>query len=175
MAKLTPEEIDYFMGEALIEAKKAGQLGEVPIGAVVVLDGEIIGRGFNMRERLEDASAHAEIMAITEANRRVKSWRLPEAQLFVTLEPCIMCAGVIQQARFPEVYYGAEDPKAGAVHSLYHILEDDRLNHQVEVHSGVREAESSHLLKDFFKAVRARKKAEKKARQALAGNEANRR
>jgi tRNA(adenine34) deaminase len=165
MAKLSPEEINYFMGEALVEAKKAGALGEVPIGAVVVLDGEIIGRGFNLRERTQDASTHAEMMAITEANRRVKSWRLPDAQLFVTLEPCIMCAGVIQQTRFPEIYYGAEDPKAGAVHSLYHLLEDERLNHQVDVHSGIREAESSQLLKDFFKAVRKRKKAEKQARR----------
>ncbi|MBJ7617794.1 tRNA adenosine(34) deaminase TadA [Weissella confusa] len=166
MTTLTPEQVDYFMGEAIKEAKKAGALGEVPIGAVVVQNGQIIGRGFNLRERLEDASQHAELQAITEANRLVKSWRLPDAQLFVTLEPCIMCAGIIQQSRISDVYYGAEDPKAGAVHSLYHILEDERLNHQVNVYQGVREQESGDLLRNFFREIRKQKKAEKKARRA---------
>ena len=162
MSDLTPEQVDYFMGEAIKEAKKAGALGEVPIGAVVVQHGEIIGRGFNLRERLEDASQHAELQAITEANRLVKSWRLPDAQLFVTLEPCIMCAGIIQQSRISDVYYGAEDPKAGAVHSMYHILEDERLNHQVHVHQGIREQESGDMLRNFFREIRKQKKAEKK-------------
>ena len=166
MSELTPEQVDYFMGEAIKEAKKAGALGEVPIGAVVVQHGEIIGRGFNLRERLEDASQHAELQAITEANRLVKSWRLPDAQVFVTLEPCIMCAGIIQQSRISDVYYGAEDPKAGAVHSMYHILEDERLNHQVHVHQGIREQESGDMLRNFFREIRKQKKAEKKARRA---------
>lgn len=167
---LTPEEIDFFMGQAILEAKKAGALGEVPIGAVVVQDGRIISRGFNLRERFEDASQHAEFQAILEANRFLKSWRLPDAQLFVTLEPCIMCAGLIQQTRITDVYYGAEDPKAGGVHSMYHILEDDRLNHQVQVHQGIREQETGDLLRDFFRAIRKQKKAAKKARQAAANN-----
>lgn len=153
------------MGAALVEAKKAYALGEVPIGAVVVLDGQIIGRGFNLRERFEDPSQHAEFQAVLEASRNQKSWRLPEAELFVTIEPCIMCAGLLQQARIKTVYYGAEDYKAGGVHSMYHLLEDDRLNHQVEVHQGVRETEASALMKDFFRAIRIRQKAAKKVRR----------
>ncbi|KRN32300.1 tRNA adenosine(34) deaminase TadA [Weissella halotolerans] len=165
MTELTPEEVEYFMGQALQEAKKAAALGEVPIGAVVVLKGQIIGRGFNLRERAQDASQHAEVMAITEASRYLHSWRLPEAQLFVTLEPCIMCAGLIQQTRIDKLYYGAEDPKGGAVNSLYQILADQRLNHQVEVNAGVRQSEASQLLKAFFKAIRQRQKAVKRARK----------
>ncbi|MBM7616799.1 tRNA(adenine34) deaminase [Weissella uvarum] len=165
---LTSEQIDYFMGQALYEAHKAQAVGEVPIGAVVVQDGKIIGRGFNLRERMQDASQHAELLALTEANRLEKSWRLPEAQLFVTLEPCLMCAGLIQQTRITDVYYGADDPKAGAVRSLYHVLEDERLNHQVTVHPGVRQTEASQLLKAFFKAVRKRRKLERKAMQESA-------
>lgn len=161
--ELTAEQINYFMSEAMLEARKAGALGEVPIGAVVVYEGEIVGRGFNMRERLEDASQHAEFIAITEANRQLGSWRLPGAQLFVTLEPCIMCAGIIQQTRITDVYYGAADPKAGAVRSLYTLLEDERLNHQVHVHPGVQAEAAQTLLKDFFRAVRQAKKAAKAA------------
>jgi len=104
-------------------------------------------------------------MAISEANRFEHSWRLPEAQLFVTLEPCLMCAGLIQQTRITDVYYGAADPKGGAVDSLYNVLGDARLNHQVNVVAGVREAECSALLKAFFKAVRKKRKAEKRARK----------
>ncbi|GEA94794.1 tRNA specific adenosine deaminase [Weissella viridescens] len=162
---LSPAQIDYFMGQALYEAKKAGALGEVPIGAVVVIDGQIVSRGFNLRERMQDATQHAELMAISEANRFEHSWRLPEAQLFVTLEPCLMCAGLIQQTRITDVYYGAADPKGGAVDSLYNVLGDARLNHQVNVVAGVREAECSALLKAFFKAVRKKRKAEKRARK----------
>ncbi len=165
MLMLTEQQIHTFMGAALVEAKKAYALGEVPIGAVVVLDGQIIGRGFNLRERFEDPSQHAEFQAVLEASRQQKSWRLPEAELFVTVEPCIMCAGLLQQARIKTVYYGAEDYKAGGVHSMYHLLEDDRLNHQVEVHQGVRATEASTLMKDFFKAIRIRQKAAKKARR----------
>ncbi|MBS0948964.1 nucleoside deaminase [Weissella minor] len=168
--ELTPEQIDYFMGQALYEARKAGALGEVPIGAVVVNDGKIVGRGFNLRERLQDGTQHAELLAISEANRLLHSWRLPEAQLFVTLEPCLMCAGLIQQTRITDVYYGAEDPKGGAVHSLYQVLEDERLNHQVHVVSGVRQDEASQLLKDFFKAVRKRRKAQKRAEKEAKNN-----
>lgn len=165
MTTLTPEQIDYFMGQALKEAQKAAALGEVPIGAVVVLDGQIIGRGFNLRERAQDASQHAELMAITEASRGLHSWRMPKAQLFVTLEPCVMCAGLIQQARISELYYGATDPKGGAVESLYQVLTDQRLNHQVKVIAGIRQAEASQLLQTFFKAIRQRQKAAKQARK----------
>ncbi|WP_206212047.1 tRNA adenosine(34) deaminase TadA [Weissella coleopterorum] len=165
MTILTETQIHTWMGEALGEAKKAYALGEVPIGAVVVLDGQIIGRGFNLRERFEDPSQHAEFQAVLEASRHQKSWRLPDAHLFVTIEPCIMCAGLLQQARIKTVYYGAEDPKAGGVHSMYHLLEDERLNHQVEVHQGIRATEASALMKAFFKAIRIRQKAAKKARR----------
>ncbi len=162
---LTVAQIDGFMAAALVEARKAGALGEVPIGAVVVYNGEIVGRGFNMRERLQDASQHAEFIAITEANRQLGSWRLPDAQLFVTLEPCIMCAGIIQQTRITDVYYGADDPKAGAVRSLYHLLEDQRLNHQVHVHAGVQAEVASSMLKRFFKDIRQAKKRAKQQRR----------
>lgn len=164
---LTTTEIDYYMSEALNEAKKAGMIGEVPIGAVVVYNHQIIGRGFNLRERAQDGTQHAELISITEASRYLGSWRLPEAQLFVTLEPCVMCAGLIQQVRIGDVYYGAEDPKAGAVHSLYRILEDQRLNHQVQVHAGVREDEAGAMLKKFFRAIRKRKKEERKWQRLL--------
>ncbi|MDR3241901.1 MAG: nucleoside deaminase [Lactobacillaceae bacterium] len=164
---MTPEQIEFYMGEAIKEANKAGALGEVPIGAIVVLDGKIVGRGFNLRERFQDPSQHAEFQAILEATRNVHSWRLPEAQVFVTIEPCIMCAGLIQQTRIQDVYYGAEDPKAGGVHSMYHLLDDQRLNHQVEVHSGIREQETGDLLRSFFKAVRAKNKVAKKAQKLL--------
>lgn len=166
-AMLTPEQIDHFMGEAIMEAHKAEALGEVPIGAVVVVDGQIIARGFNLRERLKDPSQHAEYQAIVEASRVLHSWRLPDAQVFVTLEPCIMCAGLIQQTRITDVYYGAEDPKAGGVHSMYHLLEDERLNHQVQVHQGVRAAETSEMLTNFFRKIRAQQKAAKRARKAI--------
>ncbi|MDR3190373.1 MAG: nucleoside deaminase [Lactobacillaceae bacterium] len=159
--QLTDAQIDWFMQQAIIEARKAEALGEVPIGAVVVIDGKIVARGFNLRERLQDPSQHAEYQAIVEASRLQRSWRLPDAQVFVTLEPCIMCAGLMQQARVTDVYYGAEDPKAGGVHSMYHLLEDERLNHQVTVHSGIREAETSQMLTNFFKTIRKRQKARK--------------
>ena len=162
---LTANQIQYFMGEALREARKAALIGEVPIGAVVVQNGQIISRAFNLREHLQDGSQHAEYQAILEANRFQHSWRLPEAQLFVTLEPCVMCAGLIQQTRITDVYYGAADAKGGGVTSMYELLTDERLNHQVNVHPGVRDQEASVLLKTFFKDVRKRKKAAKKARQ----------
>ncbi|KRN75337.1 hypothetical protein IV73_GL000500 [Weissella kandleri] len=165
---LTQQQQAYYMGEALKEAQKAAALGEVPIGAVVVVDQQIVGRGFNLRERFEDPSQHAEFQAILAASRMFKTWRLPNAQVFVTIEPCIMCAGLMQQARIQAVYYGAEDYKAGGVHSMYQILEDERLNHQVEVHSGVRSDEAQALMKNFFQAIRKRQKAKKRARKMQA-------
>ena len=169
-APLTTDQVNHFMGLALAEARKAAVIGEVPIGAIVVQDGQVVSHAFNLREHMQDGSQHAEYQAIIEANRRLHSWRLPEAQLFVTLEPCIMCAGLIQQTRITDVYYGAADPKAGGVTSMYELLSDKRLNHQVIVHAGVRADEASALLKQFFKAVRKRKKAEKRARRLAAEN-----
>ena len=162
---LSDAQIEMFMNEAFVEADKAEALGEVPIGAVIVQDGKIIGRGHNLRETQQDATLHAEFIAMREANQTVGSWRLPNAQLFVTLEPCIMCAGLIQQTRITDVYFGAVDPKAGGVCSMYHLLDDERLNHQVTVHEGIEEERASQQLKVFFKAMRARKKLEKQARK----------
>ena len=146
---------EVFMREALSLAKQAAQNDEVPVGAVVVKDGKIIGRGRNQREDQQSAISHAEIEAITEANKTLGSWRLEDCDLYVTLEPCPMCAGAIFQARMKRVYYGAPDPKAGAVDSLFSLLSDSRLNHQVEVHSGILKEECSSILKDFFRKLRS--------------------
>lgn len=156
------------MQEALHEARMAYLIGEVPIGAVIVHEGEIIGRGHNLREHGQDATMHAEMIAIQEANEYLHSWRLEDCQLYVTLEPCLMCSGAILNARIPEVFYGARDPKAGAVRSLYQVMEDDRLNHQVEVHERVLARPAGMMLENFFRAIRKRKKAEKRAKKAAA-------
>ncbi|AQP54483.1 tRNA-specific adenosine deaminase [Vagococcus penaei] len=159
---MTTEQKEYFMREALKEAHKAQLLDEVPIGAVIVLDNQIIGRGHNVRELSQDATTHAELLAIKDANRQQKSWRLEDAQLFVTLEPCPMCSGAIILSRIKEVYYGAKDPKAGTVDSLMQLLSDSRFNHQSVVESGILENECSELLTSFFKELRKRKKKQKK-------------
>lgn len=162
---------EYFMQEAIKEAKKAWNLDEVPIGAVVVKDKEIIGRGHNLRETTKDATTHAELIAIREANRHLGNWRLEECDLYVTLEPCVMCSGAIVLSRLRTIYYGPKDPKGGAAGSLMNLLEDSRLNHQAQVIPGVLEAECQSLLKDFFKELRARKKKEKAARKQLEDDE----
>lgn len=162
----TPQEIK-FMEAAIDEAQQAGILDEVPIGAVVVKDGQIIGRGHNMREKFQDATYHAEVLAIMEACQNLHSWRLEDCDLYVTLEPCIMCSGAIINSRIRSVYYGAADPKAGAVDSLYHLLNDQRLNHQVNVVSGVLGEQCSQMLKNFFRAIRKKRKL---ARKKKAGN-----
>lgn len=149
---------DFFMEQALIEAKKALAIKEVPIGAVVVRNGEIIGRGFNQRETLQDPTAHAEIIAIRAAAIRLNSWRLTNTTLYVTLEPCPMCAGAIVNSRVETLVYGALDPKAGAVSSLMKLVEDERLNHQVKVIAGVAQEQCSRLLQDFFRELRLKKK-----------------
>ncbi len=136
---------------ALEEARRAGEEGEVPIGAVLVSAGEVIGRGRNRPIALSDPTAHAEIQALREGGMRVGNYRLPGSTLYVTLEPCIMCAGAILQARVGRLVYGNEDPKGGAVSSLYSLLEDSRLNHLVEVTSGVLQAECRELLQRFFR------------------------
>lgn len=148
---------ELFMKEALRLAEKAQSLGEVPVGAVVVLDGEIIARGYNRREIDQDPLAHAEILAIREAASQLSAWRLSGCTLYVTLEPCAMCAGALVNARVDRLVYGAQDPKAGAVQSLMHLCTDARLNHRLEVASGVLEEESAGLLKAFFKQLRAPK------------------
>src|SRR5574341_2002004 len=153
----TSEQDNKWMKEALKEAKFAFSKKEVPIGAVVVYEDQIIGRGHNQIESLNDATAHAEILAITAASNALSSWRLSGATLYVTVEPCVMCAGAISLARIDRVVFGAFDPKKGAVGSLYNILRDDRLNHQVEVSSGVLEKECSQILSIFFEEVRQTK------------------
>lgn len=156
----------HYMEEALFEADQAGLIGEVPIGAVIVHDGKIVGRGHNLREHANDATLHAEVRAIEEACATLKSWRLEDCQLYVTIEPCLMCSGAIINARIPEVYYGARDPKAGAVDSLYQTLTDTRLNHTVTVHEGLMAKDAGERMVAFFKAARQRQKAAKKARKA---------
>ncbi|WP_066195203.1 MULTISPECIES: tRNA adenosine(34) deaminase TadA [Gracilibacillus] len=147
-----------YMQMALAEAEKAAVLGEVPIGAVIVHEEEVIATAFNLRERLQTTNSHAELLAIDKANQVLGSWRLENCTLYVTLEPCPMCAGAILQARIPRVVYGAKDPKAGCAGSLLNLLEDERFNHQVEVVAGVEEEAASNMLSEFFKQLRLKKK-----------------
>jgi len=141
---------EQFMSLALEEAEQALRENEVPIGAVIVCDGRVIARAHNQREQLHDPTAHAEMIAITQAAEARQSWRLDGCTLYVTLEPCPMCAGAIVQARLPTVVYGAIDPKAGAVHSLYRLLDDPRLNHRAEVVAGVLAERCGQILSQFF-------------------------
>ena len=150
-------EHELFMREAMAEARKAAALGEAPIGAVVVRDGAIISRGHNYRELGHDPTAHAEIIAIREAARAIGAWRLLDCTLYVTLEPCSMCAGAMVQARLLRLVYAAHDPKAGAAGSVVELLQQDVFNHKVEVISGILADESSQLLKQFFQDLRSRK------------------
>ncbi len=152
----------YFMQCAILEAKKAAQIGEVPIGAVVVHNGKIIGRGYNRRETTQRASMHAEMLAIDEACRAIGSWRLEETTLYVTLEPCMMCSGAIMQSRIPRVVYAAADAKGGTVRSLYQLLEDERLNHTATIETGLFAERCGRLLSDFFRELRRKKKAQKR-------------
>lgn len=163
-------EINYYMQAALKEAQKAKLIGEVPIGAVVVYQNEIIGYGHNYREHAQDATFHAEIMAIQEACQAMKSWRLENAAIFVTLEPCPMCAGAIINSRLQSVYYGAKDPKAGVTGSLMNLLTDTRFNHQAQVTGGILANESQQLLKAFFQNIRQKKRLAKKKAGNSAGN-----
>ena len=157
------QEKEFFMREALKEAQKAYDQAEVPIGAVVVLNGEIIGRGYNIREKEQDATLHAEIKAIRQANQHLGSWRLEDCELFVTLEPCPMCSGAMILARLKKVTFGAFDPKAGAAGTFMNLLQDERFNHQVEVEQGILEDECKTLLQTFFKGLRERNKQRKQA------------
>lgn len=148
---------EKWMKQALIEAQLALKKEEVPIGAVVVHEDKIIGRGHNQVESLNDPTAHAEIIAIGAAATFLNSWRLSEASLYVTLEPCAMCAGALVLSRTKRLVYGTKDPKAGACGSLFNIVQDPRLNHQVQVVSGVLGAESNKLLQAFFEKLRRKK------------------
>jgi len=152
-------EDERWMQEAIIEANIAEQLGEVPIGAVIVKDGVIIGRGHNLRETLHDPTAHAEIIAIKKASEYLDAWRLLDCTLYVTLEPCPMCAGAIVQSRVARVVYGTSDLKAGCAGTLMNLLQEPRFNHETELTSGILQAECAELLKAFFKQLRLRRKA----------------
>ena len=155
---------EKYMQEALRQAKKAYALGEVPIGCVIVHEGKIIGRGYNRRNTDKNTLAHAEITAINKASKKIGDWRLEECTLYVTLEPCQMCAGAIVQARIPQVVMGCMNPKAGCGGSSLNLLEMPQFNHQVSVTRGVLEEECSSLLKTFFTELRIRNKAEKEAK-----------
>jgi tRNA(adenine34) deaminase len=148
------DEHERYMRAALREAEGALDAGEVPVGCVIVHDGLIIGKAHNQRETLQDPTAHAEILAITQAAAHLKSWRLEGTRLYVTLEPCPMCAGAIILARIPEVFFGAYDPKAGACGTLMNLFEDKRLNHQPTVMAGLLSQECGALLTQFFKDIR---------------------
>lgn len=153
---LNPDD-QSFMRLALREAERAFEAEEVPVGAVIVHAGKVIGKGFNQREKLEDPTAHAEMLAITAAAQELNSWRLEDCTLYVTLEPCPMCAGAIVNARVKRVVFGAADPKAGACGSLMNVVQDARLNHRVELVAGVLADEAGAILKQFF---RTRRKAQ---------------
>lgn len=150
---------------ALDEARAAAWIGEVPIGAVVVQNGVVVGRGHNLREHSQDGTLHAEMLAIQEACLNLRSWRLADCDLYVTLEPCPMCAGAMINSRIRTCYYGAADPKAGVAGTLMDLLSDARFNHQVQVVPGIEAAESGQLLQTFFRGIRAKQKAAKRARR----------
>ncbi|PGT80765.1 tRNA adenosine(34) deaminase TadA [Bacillus sp. AFS040349] len=151
----------HFMKIALEEARKAKEIGEVPIGAVIVLNDVVVGVAHNLRETEQRSIAHAEILAIDQACMAVDSWRLEDATLYVTLEPCPMCAGAIVLSRIKRVVYGASDPKGGCAGTLMNLLQEERFNHQVEVTKGIEEQECSEMLSSFFRELREKKKKEK--------------
>ena len=161
MVNIVEAQDEFFMKEAIKEAKKAEELNEVPIGAVLVINSDIISRAHNLRELEQSAIAHAELLAIDQACRQIGSWRLEDSTLYVTLEPCPMCAGAIILSRVKRVVYGAGDPKGGCAGTLMNLLEDDRFNHQCDVTKGVLEEECGQLLSAFFRSIRDRKKRTK--------------
>lgn len=166
MQTRTISEDEKYMKEAIRQAKKAYALGEVPIGCVIVYDGKIIGRGYNRRNTDKSTLSHAEIIAIRKASKVIGDWRLEECTLYVTLEPCQMCAGAIVQARIPRVVMACMNPKAGCAGSILNILDMPQFNHQVEAVRGVMEEECAQMLRNFFKELRARNKAEKEAKKS---------
>ncbi len=148
------EDTYKFMFAALQEAEKALEAGEVPVGAVIVYKNKIIGKGFNQVERLKDPTAHAEMIAITAASNHQGDWRLNECEMYVTLEPCIMCSGASLLSRIKTIYFATFDPKFGACGSIYNLTEEGKYNHQVNVISGIYSIESEQLLKEFFSKIR---------------------
>ncbi|MEM8994181.1 MAG: tRNA adenosine(34) deaminase TadA [Acidobacteriota bacterium] len=153
-----PTDDAHWMSLALDEARKALRHGDVPVGAVVVKDGEVVGRGHNRREVDGDPLAHAEILALADASSKQHDWRLDGTTLYVTLEPCAMCAGALVNSRIEALVFGATDPKAGFCGSLGNLAQDKRLNHRVEIRSGVLEETSAELLRSFFRRLRRRRK-----------------
>jgi tRNA(adenine34) deaminase len=156
--ELMEEQVLRYMELALTLARQAAANGEVPVGAVIVRAGEMVGTGFNRREQEHDPLAHAEMIAIREAAQRLRTWRLEDCDLYVTLEPCAMCAGAMLQARMRRLVFGCLDPKAGAVESLYRLCEDRRLNHQLPAIGGVLAQASAALLGEFFARLRTQKR-----------------
>ncbi|MCI9335340.1 MAG: nucleoside deaminase [Lachnospiraceae bacterium] len=163
-------EQEKYMKQAIREARKAYALGEVPIGCVIVNEGKIIGRGYNRRNTDKSTLSHAEITAIKKASKKMGDWRLEGCTLYVTLEPCQMCAGAIVQARIDEVVMGSMNPKAGCGGSILNLLEMPEFNHQVKVTRGIMEEECSQMLTNFFKELRIRNKQEKELRKRMAEN-----
>ena len=159
MNRLSTEE--KYMKEAIRQAQKAAKLGDVPIGCVIVYDGKIIGRGYNRRMADKTVLAHAEIIAIRKACKKLDDWRLEDCTMYVTLEPCPMCAGAIVQARIPRVVIGCMNPKAGCAGSVLDMLHEDGFNHQVQTEIGILEEECSHMLSEFFRQLRRKKTAAK--------------
>lgn len=151
------EQKEKFMNEALKEAKKAYKKLEIPVGAIIVKDGEVIARAHNVKEEKNDTTKHAEIIAIQKASKKLESWRLNNCEMYVTLEPCAMCAGAIIQARLKKVYIGTMDEKTGACGSVLNLLQDYKFNHSVELETGILKEESEKILKDFFKELRVMK------------------
>ncbi len=162
---------EYYMGLALEEARKAKNLGEAPIGAVLVKNGEILARGFNLREKDQQATAHAEILVIQQGNRVLDSWRLTDTVLYVTMEPCAMCGGAMIQSRISRLVFGAYDPKGGVCGSAFNLFEQEGFNHKVQVTGGVLEESCGKILKEFFQELRESKKKEKTQRISTEKNE----
>ena len=151
-------EKEKYMKMAIVQAKKAERLDEVPIGCVIVHDGMVVGRGYNRRNIDRNTLSHAELNAIKKASRKLGDWRLDDCEMYVTTEPCQMCAGAIVQARIKKVYIGCMNPKAGCAGSIYNLLQEPAFNHQVSLFKGVLEEECSQMLKDFFRSLRTRLK-----------------
>lgn len=150
---------EYFMKEALLEAKKAYKKLEIPVGAIIVKDGEIIARAHNIKEEKKDTTKHAEILAIQRASKKLETWRLNDCEMYVTLEPCPMCAGAIIQSRLKKIYIGTMDEKTGACGSVLNLLEDYKFNHKVEVEKGILKDDCEKMLKEFFVMLREYKKS----------------
>ncbi|MCI5622861.1 tRNA-specific adenosine deaminase [Anaerostipes sp. 494a] len=151
---------EKYMKEAIKQAKKAAAIGDVPIGCVIVADDKIIARAYNQRNKKKTTLAHAELLAIQKASKKTGDWRLEQCTMYITLEPCQMCAGAIVQARIPKVVIGAMNPKAGCAGSVLNILQVDAFNHQVEIEKGILEEECSNMMTDFFRNLRKKKRSE---------------